>query len=69
MDDLARRDLTNQCLFQAINANNLSFGHITKLKGAYTTMEVKKVELEEALKSMDAAMRRQEALYKSEVDA
>ncbi|KDP38302.1 hypothetical protein JCGZ_05188 [Jatropha curcas] len=57
MDDLAKRDFVNQCLFQALNANNLRLGRITKLKGAYTTTEVKKNELEDALKSIDTTMK------------
>ncbi|KDP30363.1 hypothetical protein JCGZ_17092 [Jatropha curcas] len=67
MDDLTRKDFINQCLFQALNANNINFSQITKLKGSYTKMEVKKNEMEDALKSVEAAMREQKAQHKLEI--
>ncbi|KDP24239.1 hypothetical protein JCGZ_26644 [Jatropha curcas] len=57
MDDLARKDIINQCLFQALNANNINFGRITKSKGAYTEMEVQKIQMEDALKGIENSMR------------
>ncbi|KDP23935.1 hypothetical protein JCGZ_27095 [Jatropha curcas] len=48
---------------------NLRYPYITELKGAYAIMEVQKIELEEALKSMDATMKDQESQYKAKIDA
>ncbi|KDP30093.1 hypothetical protein JCGZ_18597 [Jatropha curcas] len=54
---------------KAINANNLNYARINKLKGAYTKMEVKKVQLGEALKSLDSAIKEQEAQHQAEIGA
>ncbi|KDP47015.1 hypothetical protein JCGZ_10742 [Jatropha curcas] len=55
--------------YQAINANNINHACIKKLKGGYTKLEVKKVELEEALKSLDSTMKEQETRHKTEIEA
>ncbi|KDP20250.1 hypothetical protein JCGZ_18595 [Jatropha curcas] len=68
MDNLARKDFINQ-LFQPFNANNFNFGRITNLKGGYIKMEVKKNEMAEALKSLDAVMSKQETQHKAKIIA
>ncbi|KDP45542.1 hypothetical protein JCGZ_18779 [Jatropha curcas] len=67
MDDLVRKDFINQSLFHALNANNINFARITKLKGAYTEIEVKKIQMEDALKSAKVPIREQEAQHKAEL--
>ncbi|KDP42116.1 hypothetical protein JCGZ_01904 [Jatropha curcas] len=62
LDDLGVRDVANQCLFHAINANSINYAHIKKLKGKVTELEVKKMELEDTLKSLDAIMTEQASL-------
>ncbi|KDP32690.1 hypothetical protein JCGZ_14746 [Jatropha curcas] len=69
LDDLGIKDLVNQSLFQAINANNFNYARIKRLKRAYMKMEVKRVELEEALKSLNSSMMEQEAQHKAELTA
>ncbi|KDP33300.1 hypothetical protein JCGZ_13087 [Jatropha curcas] len=69
LDDVATRDMINQCLFHAINANNMHFSRITKLKKSYTEMEMKKNQMEDALKSAEVSMREQEAQHKAEIIA
>ncbi|KDP30295.1 hypothetical protein JCGZ_17165 [Jatropha curcas] len=69
LNDVAIRDMINQCLFQAINANNMHFARIAKSKIGYTEMEVKKNQIEDALKSAEVSMREQEAQHKAEIDA
>ncbi|KDP25974.1 hypothetical protein JCGZ_22704 [Jatropha curcas] len=45
------------------------FGRITKLKGAYMTMEVKKNKMEDALKSIDTTMKEQKVQCKAKIVA
>ncbi|KDP31627.1 hypothetical protein JCGZ_14852 [Jatropha curcas] len=68
LDDVAMRDLLNQCLFQAINANKMYFSRISKLKARYTEMEVKN-QMEDALKDAEVSMKEQEAQHKAEITA
>ncbi|KDP33089.1 hypothetical protein JCGZ_13583 [Jatropha curcas] len=56
-------------LATVINANNVNFARTTRLKGGYIRMEVKKNEMEDALKSVKVSMREQEAQHKMDIDA
>ncbi|KDP31514.1 hypothetical protein JCGZ_15359 [Jatropha curcas] len=69
LDDVATRNLFNQCLFQAVKANNMHFAQISKLKASYTGMEVKKNQMEDALKSVEVSMKEQKAQHKVEIVA
>ncbi|KDP45910.1 hypothetical protein JCGZ_15470 [Jatropha curcas] len=57
------------CLFKAINANSMHFARIIKLKIGCIEMEVKKNQMEDALKSAEVSMREQEAQHKAEIVA
>ncbi|KDP26989.1 hypothetical protein JCGZ_22181 [Jatropha curcas] len=69
LDDVATRDLLNQCLFQAMNANSMHFARISKFKPGYIEMEIKKNQMEDALKSAEVSRREQEAQHKAEIVA
>ncbi|KDP36491.1 hypothetical protein JCGZ_09499 [Jatropha curcas] len=64
-------EMAHHCLvpLDALNANNMNFARITKLKGGYTEMEVKMNEMEDVLKSAEVALREQEARHKADIDA
>ncbi|KDP35803.1 hypothetical protein JCGZ_10439 [Jatropha curcas] len=52
-----------------MSANSMHFARISKLKSGYAEMEIKKNQMDDALKSVKVSIREQEAQHKADIIA